>query len=361
MDLLKDLIRDLVGVIFPGTIFILVFIWLPIGICLPFNISQEPDFWVLMEQIAENTFIWLFFILFSYIAGQYLRIKMLSELENKANIWRFGLTETHHRLASDPKPPTWHQKLIFLIFGTYRLRLLRINKEYSKSVEEALKNDEIKAETENLFTKYSSFQTQEARTALYNSAIKWYRREKAPFYYVTKLRRLRGQSKLYNDFFDAFDREGVLQRTTFFNYCKSVIYEYSPSLKEELLRTEALVRLMAGLYYSFHSAILVNLIILFWQVLLFILHYFRMAIGDFQFHTVNLQTSALISLSAFFIFIIAILIKRQTLNRIQNRRMKEVHLTYEGFYLLSHKYENLRQLIPKSNSTEKKKKSKKKS
>ena len=43
MELLRDLIRDLVGIIFPGSLIVIFTIWLLWGVFLPFNVTVDSS------------------------------------------------------------------------------------------------------------------------------------------------------------------------------------------------------------------------------------------------------------------------------------------------------------------------------
>jgi len=76
MELFREIIRDVVGVIFPGGFLLFFFFWFLFGASTIFVYTCNIDL------LAFNGFITLsLLIIFSYIAGQSLRLKQLDGIE----------------------------------------------------------------------------------------------------------------------------------------------------------------------------------------------------------------------------------------------------------------------------------------
>lgn len=211
MELIRDLLRDLVGVIFPGGLFVIFTLWLFFGILI---ILMPSDVFT-VYSIGDKSVSFLTLLIFSYIAGQSLRIKQLNQLEK-------ACTET------------------------YRKKRIKNESGLSeKNFEESVKTlDKVEEDY------YAGRSTLDRLVEVYKQHNDKFRIwEEFPYPYLLRGRRLLLQSKGYIQFFEKYDKQGITKDQYFFNFCKSVIYEYSPSLKEELIRQEALVRLFAGIYY----------------------------------------------------------------------------------------------------------------
>ena len=85
--------------------------------------------------------------------------------------------------------------------------------------------------------------------------------EEFPYPYGFRGRRLQRQTIEYIKFFDKYEKAELTKHSNLFHFCKSVIYEYSPSFKEEVLRQESLVRLFSGIYYAIKFGVIVNIIV----------------------------------------------------------------------------------------------------
>ena len=80
MEVIRDLIRDLVGIIFPGSF--LVFTALCFLVSLLF-LFYPMETIVGISALMNSSGAFFIFLVFSYIAGQSLRIKQLEDLEGK--------------------------------------------------------------------------------------------------------------------------------------------------------------------------------------------------------------------------------------------------------------------------------------
>ena len=79
MDLLRELVRDVVGIIFPGALVILLIAWLFLGTMI---LLVPPDLLGDLGRV-NPTVSFSAALVFSYVAGNLLRMKQLSHVENK--------------------------------------------------------------------------------------------------------------------------------------------------------------------------------------------------------------------------------------------------------------------------------------
>ena len=156
-----------------------------------------------------------------------------------------------------------------------------------------------------------------------------------PYPHLIKGRRLQSYPKSYIEFFEKYDIQGITKYERFFNFCKSVIYEYSPSLKEEVLRQESLVRLFAGLYYvtKYGKPISVAMVLLH-LVMLISSHIFRINILNYG----NLPLSYAIFIVSILAFILFGYLRNEILDRLRFMRAKELNLVYDGLFLICKKH-----------------------
>ena len=134
------------------------------------------------------------------------------------------------------------------------------------------------------------------------------------------------------EFFEQYDKEGILKRKRFFNYCKIVIYEHSASLKEEVIRQENLVRLFAGIYYVVKFGIWVSIVLgilhLFMFASFYLFPFTFLAYENIEFFL------GIVGISVFTIFVLRYL-RIEILSRLRYMRMKELNLVFDSFYILS--------------------------
>jgi hypothetical protein len=288
MQVARDLIRDLVGILFPGGLLVIFSLWSFWALMVPF--SPSATFNVLPP---ENSFIMLLII--SYVVGQSLRIKRLTALEERC-------TEEYRRKNfPNMKQSEW---------------------------EEFVKN--IEKEEKEYFSGNSNIEKLKEIYSQYNHKFDFW--EEFPYAYRLIARRLLQQSEDYIKFFEKYDKQGLTKTETFFNFCKSVIYEYSPSFKEEVLRQESLVRLFAGLYYviKYGKTITIGVSIL----------HLALIAGDYlgiSFPDHDIVSSYKIVLASVFAFFVFIYMNNEILKRLRHMRVKELNLAYDGFYLVCKK------------------------
>ena len=77
MELIRDLLRDLVGIIFPGGLFVILTLWLIFSVL----IILIPGIVSTIDSIEAKSISLLVFLIFSYIVGQSVRIRQLENLE----------------------------------------------------------------------------------------------------------------------------------------------------------------------------------------------------------------------------------------------------------------------------------------
>jgi len=291
MQLVRDLIRDLVGILFPGGLVIVFTLWAAYAILI--ILDPSTPFKLLP---TDNNF--LILILFSYIVGQSLRIKRLEELEEHC-------TQEYRRKRL---PEMDHS-------------------EWEKFVQK------IKEEEKKYYEGSSSLEQLKDLYREYVDQFKFW--EKFPYGYRLRGRRLLHQPEEYIKFYEKYDKQGITNYDTFFNLCKSVVIEYSPSFKEEMLRQESLVRLFAGIYYVIKFGKILSLIVGSLHLLLATLITTHLKIGFIQYE--NVQLSVEIFLASLFAFLIFLYMNSEILKRLRNMRVREVNMAYDAFYIISKK------------------------
>ncbi len=292
MQIVRDLVRDLVGIIFPGGLIVAFTLWF---------------FWAVVIIIDPSTSLTLFptdnniliLLIFSYIAGQSLRIKRLDALEERC-------TEEYRK-----------QKLPSLD-----------ESEWKKHIQN------IKEEEEKYFAGNSSLDRLKHVYREYSDKFKFW--EKFPYGYRLRGRRLLHQPENYIKFFKKYDKQGITKFETFFNLCKSVVYEYSPSFKEELLRQESLVRLFTGIYYVIKYGKVLAIISGILHLSIAIATGLHWSIVNFLKYD-NTQLSLKVFSVSLFAFLIFLYMNNEIINRIRHMRVKEVNLAHDAFYLISTK------------------------
>ena len=80
MQIVRDLVRDLVGILFPGGLIVALIFWFFLCILIAFCPLEVTS---ILGQI-DNWLAFALLLIFSYVAGQLLRIRTLEELEKKA-------------------------------------------------------------------------------------------------------------------------------------------------------------------------------------------------------------------------------------------------------------------------------------
>ena len=168
MDLLRDLIRDLIGIIFPGTLVILLFMFAYWSIT---SLFIETNFHTLLN--AENNFSVLFvFLALCYIAGQFLRIKRLGDLDIKAlEYYKENNAEKNKILLSDMQEVENHY------FNSSNDNLKELIHSFNESVPEP---------------------------------------ERFPYEISNTMRRLKKLPFHYNSFYHNFSKSGLLKSGTFY-------------------------------------------------------------------------------------------------------------------------------------------------
>ncbi|GIK38599.1 MAG: hypothetical protein BroJett011_24320 [Chloroflexota bacterium] len=293
MELIRDLVRDLVGIIFPGGLLIIFTLGLFFGIL----IILAPLASFNLFTIADNSIGFSVLLIFSYVAGQSLRLRGLDQLE---------------KVCTEEYRKRYKSKLSREIFDQ---AIEHINKEENDYQAGQSTLDKLK----NVYEKFID----EFRI--------W---EEFPYPYFMKARRLARLSTNYNEFFEKYDRQRITKNARFFNFCKTVIYEYSPSLKEELIRQEALVRLFSGIYYVIRYGKIVSVIVGLLHLAVIISYYlFRFSFLSYA----NLEYSYGIVILTVFAYIIFRYLNKEIITQLRFMRVKELDLAYDGFYLICQK------------------------
>ena len=227
MELFRDLIRDLVVILFPGGLVVIFLLWLLFGIIVIILPSFSLDF----LSTINNFSIFYILLIFSYIAGQLLRIRQLTDLEKKCTKeYRNKRIENFKKNRIVPSEEGFIESI------------RKLDELEQKYYEGNLNIEKLKTAFDQHHEMYSIW-------------------EEFPYPYFNKCKRFFLQTLNFNKFFEKYEKQGITKDRTFFNFCKAMVYEYSPSLKEELIRQESLVRLFAGIYYASKFCIVVNLIV----------------------------------------------------------------------------------------------------
>ena len=282
MDLLRDLIRDLIGIIFPGSLVILLGLWFAYGIYSLVYPAFNPQ--AIIDTMNSLTVSFTLLVL-SYVAGQFLR--------------------------------------------TYQPK---------KILEKDKNNADLSAEDKQSINAYDVIDTEEKRISITTIYKNIRDQETAfPYPYLQKSRRLQGYPNHINEFYQKLDRTGFLNTSTFFEICKSVIYEYSPALKEEMLRETALIRLFTGIYFAGKLG-------LFLFSIPAIGHGIKIFTQEGKLAQQPSFIIALISIILFFASLYAFVRIPKILKRI---RQRETNIVYDGFYLLCQRHEVLKDAFNK--------------
>ena len=294
MELIRDLLRDLVGIIFPGGLFVIITLWLIFGvliILIPDDISN-------IYSIGDKSISFLVLLIFSYIVGQSVRIRQLENLEK-------ACTETYRKRKIKAQPGLSNDE-----FQESISRIDKLEEEYyaGKTTQDQLA--EIYKQHNNRFGIWEFF----------------------PYPYLLRGRRLLLHPSDYNQFFEKYDQQGITKHANFFNFIKTVVYEYSPSLKEELIRQEALVRLFAGIYYVMKYGTIVSIATM-------LLHLFILLTSNlFGFSFLSTTSYSWVFIMVSVLALVAIwYLNREILDRLRFMRMKELNLAYDGFYIICRK------------------------
>ena len=291
MEVARDLIRDLVGIIFPGGLLVTLTLWAFWAVMAPF--SPSASFSILPTDKSI-----IILLIISYVAGQSLRIKQLKDIEEICT------EEYRKRHFPKVKPLEW---------------------------EECVKD--IDNEAKDYFSGASNIERLKEAYKQYVDKFGFW--EKFPYGYSLTARRLLHQPEDYMKFFEKYDKQNLTKTETFFNYCKSVIYEYSPSFKEEVLRQESLVRLFAGIYYvaRYGKVLAVSVGVL--HLTIIVGYYSKFKLGFLYYQSIWLShVIVLVSTLALSVFIY---MNNEILKRLRIMRAKELNLAHDGFYLVCKK------------------------
>ncbi|VEN73617.1 membrane hypothetical protein [Candidatus Desulfarcum epimagneticum] len=317
MGLLRDIVRDGVGILFPGGFLVFFILWAFSGLILLF--FSLNVFSIILKLNSFLTF--SAFLIFSYIAGQSLRLKRLDDLEKKS------VTAFRKKRIKRIKNDDGKKAKIKAIHGSFKID--SPVEEYNNLFRRHFKviNDQYYAR---------KITTEEYKLKLHNHFKIFNFWEKFPYPLRVTEARLRKQTQDYIDFFEKYDREGIMSHSAFFNFCKSVIFESSSSFKEEMRGQESLVRLFAGVFYAIKYSFILNLLVIF----VFICIFFA-KILDFEYFSLvyrNVGNSIIIFfLLTVFVLIIFRYLDWEIKKQLRFMRLKEVHLAFDGFYIISKK------------------------
>lgn len=298
MEFIRDLIRDLVGIIFPGSFLVFTALCFLLSILFLFYPVKSVSETLTLINSSGAFFI---FLVFSYIAGQSLRLKQLGDVEKRCTeLYRKNLNK--RGISED---------------------------DYEKSVI-------LVREEEEAYSKRKS--TREKLTKALDKHIDrfglW---EEFPYPMYVKWRRLRAGTKNFNDYIEKYEKQGVSAKHGFFGFCQMVVYEYSASLKEELLRQEALIRLFAGLFYALIFGRIASVITIFLHSVALVLFQENSFLLYLQ-EKNNARISLAIIIVSFLAFLVFEYFSREILKRLRPMRVKEVRMVYDSFYLVSTKH-----------------------
>lgn len=317
MELLKDLLRDLIGIIFPGglLVFFSIIGFFGVGIL----IVPPGDILGIFKNVNSSTFN-ILFVIFSFIAGQNIRIRRLVEVEKKA-------TESYRKKQASK----WKKSVAVLTseFETYRKAIHDLISAYYKGEKT---DTDLAAYRENIRKLY------EKQKDVYEL---W---ERFPYPLQTKVCLFLEQPKDMIDFYGAYiENQNIIDKEDekgFFNYCKVCILCSNSALKDEVLREEALIRLMAGLIFVIRTGVFWIAIVLFSHLLFWATRYLDIHDWFFQ------ADYAMISVYSKMFFIgsivtlsILLILRREILtkNGLRIMRHKEVNVVFESYFLVKTK------------------------
>jgi hypothetical protein len=291
MEVARDLIRDLVGILFPGGLLVTLTLWAFWAITAPFSPLASSGILTTDKSI-------IVLLIISYVAGQSLRIKQLKDIEDRC-------TEEYRKIFyPQVKLVEWE--------------------EFVKDIDK---------EAKDYFSGVSSIERlKDAYRQYLDKFGLW---EQFPYGYRLTARRLLEQPENYIQFFEKYDKQNLTKTETFFNYCKSVIYEYSPSFKEEVLRQEALVRLFAGIYYVVKYGKVLAVIVGTLHLAIIVGYYSKFK-PDFL-HYQSIWLSHVIVLGSLIALSVFVYMNNEILQRLRYMRAKELNLAHDGFYLVCKK------------------------
>ncbi len=359
MEVIRDLIREIVGIIFPGIFFLVLTSWFFIGSFLIFIGMDKMTILGLPVVKTMDSFLGLLiFLVFSFVAGQFFRIKTLEKIDGLATLkeyWKKKKKEKGVFKWIDKNIKQGFFSSIFFQVWFFILNKEKIKKawkeEYKIEEKQIKKNDIGKPIPKNYLSigiegdkqlllnpndEYWENASQQELGRFYNQL---YIKDTFPYYSSTKVRYKLGHPDQLNKFFDEFEKKNLLRTTTFFNFCKSAIIEFNGGMKEEVLSAEALTRLLAGVFYTLSYGIWINLILI-------ALYLFGHLFSDF--FEVSDNVFNFVVFSSFITLILFIYAKGVILDRIRRRRTKELNVVYEGFYLLCLKHRELWHFLPAS-------------
>lgn len=301
MELLRDLVRDLVGIIFPGAFLILLTIWLLWATMILLGSSE------LLTTFLTGRSFYTFSILliFSYIAGQSLRLKQLKDVETNFTKYYRNKREA----------------------------------DFRKEKQQAVSESEFENSSENLDQLEEEYSTDPSKLQALKKAYEEHNArfgiwEEFPYRYQLRGKRLLEQTPEYNKFFDKYEANGMTKKATLFHFFKSAIYEYSPSFKEELIRQESLVRLLSGIYYATKFGAIANIFVGSCHLVAILLSH--LVISDLFHHSVP-ESRSIILIAAIGLMSFRYL-NREIVNRLRFMRVKELMLAFDGFYLICKRY-----------------------
>src|SRR5579863_9377279 len=316
MDIVRDLVRDLVGILFPGAVVVLL-TWGALWSVLVLFFPLVPI------GLAANNYAFLVPLIFSYIVGQFLRMKRLEDIENKCTeMFRKRWSMQQPRLVRETCGEKAYEELKRR--EDLKHKLIANDVEWRKATEDLDKLEQI-----YLSSKATPAQERQ-RQDLYREYVErfdlW---ETFPYPYRVKARRVLQYSTDYNRFFEKYDREGITKFETFFIFCKAVAFQHSPTFKEELLRQEALVRMFAGLYYATRYGL--------YLVGVTLVAHLSLAIATKGRSWIALGPPQLPLIAGGFCLALVTLfglINREILRRLLHMRAKELNLAHDAFYLI---------------------------
>jgi len=300
MQSISGSIRDLVGILFPGGFLVVLGLWFVVGIMMFFI----PSDFIKIVSTLNN---WPFFsllVIISYIAGLFLRMKQLGDLENKCS-QKYREKKIKESKKENQSPIT--------------------NEEFEKSVQN------LKDATDKYFS--GKLSLEKIREQYIEHRERFGIWEDFPYPYYSKADSFLRQSDKYNEFFEKYYKQGIMKYRTFFNFCKSAIIEYSSSLKEEVLRQESLLRLFSGIYYAIRYGKRISIIVGSLHLISMIAYHLKI---EFVPHS-DLGNSYLIIIFSLLAVLIFLFMNREILSRVRYMRYKEIELVYSGFYIICKK------------------------
>jgi hypothetical protein len=283
MDFFKLGLRNIVGIIMPGTIAVLIFLYTIYAVAFTLNISLAE-----LKILKELQFsMLLLFLIISYFLGSILRLNAADNLDAKAKKLLLKQFKEMH--------PEIDEKA-----------LEKARKEFSPGL------------ITSCFPKF--FDSWVWRVEIFPYPVWQFR--KFDLYHPQEM------LKFYESYRNCMGIGPGRRGKEFFNYCKMVIYhagrELGNAVVDEVHFAEAIVRFYAGTYYSLFFSFWILLFLILLQV---VYSFSNVSLDDL------VRTKHIVLITLIMIFGLLYL-QKLIVKRFRTLRLKEVDTVYDAFYLV---------------------------